>query len=114
MPECRYRNTLALAETPPRHIPAIIVAPQQLRYLFLSPLLWHAAISTASPYSINTGCSFAYDLWANSTPERLPDNVRQIIEASEAVVSVVSLWELITKQPRKNAPLADPVGWWER
>jgi transposase len=39
----------------------MLVAPEQLRYFFLSPILWHAAISAASNFSINAGFSDAYE-----------------------------------------------------
>jgi PIN domain nuclease of toxin-antitoxin system len=53
-------------------------------------------------------------LWANSAPELLSAPARRVIESKQIKVSVVSFWELMLKRTKKDAPLADPVAWWER
>lgn len=51
-------------------------------------------------------------VWAIGRPERLSRRVKTLIEARQAVVSVVSLWELIVKKERKDAPVGHPIKWW--
>ena len=53
-------------------------------------------------------------LWANSAPELLSASARQVIESRQIKVSVVSFLELMLKKTKKEAPLADPVAWWDR
>jgi PIN domain nuclease of toxin-antitoxin system len=53
-------------------------------------------------------------IWANAAPERLSPKARRVIESGRAETSVVSLWELIRKAGRADAPVAAPVAWWGR
>ncbi len=53
-------------------------------------------------------------IWAAGGPERLSTRARELVSEGRAVVSVVSLWELVIKRRRASAPVADPLLWWER
>ncbi len=53
-------------------------------------------------------------VWAVNAPEQLPQRVREILATEEVEVSVVSYWELMLKKGRPNAPVVDPVAWWDR
>jgi PIN domain nuclease of toxin-antitoxin system len=53
-------------------------------------------------------------VWAIGSPEHLSAKIRDIIESGQTVVSAVSLWELIVKSSRKDAPVVRPTEWWER
>jgi PIN domain nuclease of toxin-antitoxin system len=53
-------------------------------------------------------------LWAVSQPHRLHRHVRALLEKNRYLVSVASLWELINKKGRPDAPVKDPSAWWER
>jgi PIN domain nuclease of toxin-antitoxin system len=53
-------------------------------------------------------------IWAVATPHRLSPGVRALIEKQEYAVSVATLWELINKKDKREAPVKDPVAWWER
>src|SRR5688572_29932534 len=53
-------------------------------------------------------------LWANITPEFLSWPARHAIESRQIRVSVVSLWELITKKNRTTTPVRAPLAWWDR
>lgn len=53
-------------------------------------------------------------LWANKAPELLSPAAVDAIESRQIKVSVVSLWELVLKKNRPDAPLRDPLAWWER
>ena len=37
-----------------------------------------------------------------------------VIEKGEVVVSAASLWELIGKKDKADAPVLDPTAWWQR
>jgi PIN domain nuclease of toxin-antitoxin system len=51
-------------------------------------------------------------LWAIAEPHRLAPAIRLLIGQQKHVVSVATLWELINKKPKRDAPVKDPVGWW--
>jgi PIN domain nuclease of toxin-antitoxin system len=53
-------------------------------------------------------------IWANAAPERLSQEARRAIQSGRAETSVVSLWELILKAGRTDAPVAAPADWWRR
>ena len=53
-------------------------------------------------------------VWAVAEPNRLIPGVRSVIENRQYVVSVASLWELLNKKGKRDAPVADPVVWWDR
>ncbi len=53
-------------------------------------------------------------LWANTAPELLSAKAREVIQSRQIQVSVVSFWELLLKKGKKDAPVLDPVRWWER
>ena len=38
----------------------------------------------------------------------------EAIESRQIKVSVVSFWELVLKHTRKDAPVRDPIEWWDR
>ena len=51
-------------------------------------------------------------LWAVAAPHRLRPHVRSLIENHRYAVSVASLWELLNKKEKRDAPVKDPVAWW--
>jgi PIN domain nuclease of toxin-antitoxin system len=53
-------------------------------------------------------------LWAVSEPQRLRKGTRSLIENNQYAVSVASLWELVNKRHRPDAPVLNPIAWWER
>src|SRR5690242_1423731 len=53
-------------------------------------------------------------LWAVATPERLRAEIRARIEERRYAISVATLWELINKKGKREAPVEDPPAWWER
>ncbi len=53
-------------------------------------------------------------LWAVAAPHRLSPGVRMLIEKQQYAASVASLWELINKKGKREAPVKDPAAWWER
>jgi len=53
-------------------------------------------------------------VWASSVPELLSPAARDAIETRQIKVSVVSLWELIAKKNRRDAPVREPLAWWDR
>jgi PIN domain nuclease of toxin-antitoxin system len=53
-------------------------------------------------------------IWAVGAPERLSDRVRKIVSSGQIKVSAASLWEMILKKNKKDAPTPDPVAWWDR
>jgi PIN domain nuclease of toxin-antitoxin system len=53
-------------------------------------------------------------LWAVEQPKRLARPVRSLIGENRYVVSVATLWELINRKQRRDAPVKDPVAWWDR
>ncbi len=53
-------------------------------------------------------------LWAVAAPHRLSAGVRSIIQKQQYAVSVASLWELINKKAKRDAPVKDPAAWWDR
>jgi len=53
-------------------------------------------------------------LWAVSAPQRLSPAVRSLIQKRAYSVSVASLWELINKRDKDDAPVKDPAAWWDR
>jgi PIN domain nuclease of toxin-antitoxin system len=52
-------------------------------------------------------------LWAVADPRRLSDETRRVIAEKRYVVSVASLWELIDKRDKRDAPVRDPASWWD-
>ena len=52
-------------------------------------------------------------VWALSSPETLSARARKLLEESEVIVSVASLWELLLKKDRPDALLTDPLRWWQ-
>jgi PIN domain nuclease of toxin-antitoxin system len=53
-------------------------------------------------------------VWAIDSPEVLSEPARRAVEKGPVYISVVSLWELIVKQKKESALLANPVEWWSR
>ena len=53
-------------------------------------------------------------LWAVATPDRLTAGVRALIDHRQYAASVASLWELINKRGKRDAPVEDPSAWWQR
>ncbi len=53
-------------------------------------------------------------MWGVAAPHRLSPGVRALIEKRQYAVSVASLWELIDKKSKREAPVKDPAAWWER
>jgi len=53
-------------------------------------------------------------LWAVATPHRLAAAIRALIEQRQYAASVASLWELINKKGKRDAPVQDPSAWWQR
>ena len=53
-------------------------------------------------------------LWAIIQPERLASDVRTLIKKSQYALSVATLWELINKKEKRDAPVKDPRSWWEQ
>ena len=51
-------------------------------------------------------------LWAVAAPHRLASGVSSLIENHRYAISVASLWELINKKGKRDAPVKDPAGWW--
>lgn len=53
-------------------------------------------------------------IWAIENPGILPHRVLELICGGEAIVSSVSLWEIIAKRHKPGAPIRNPSSWWER
>jgi PIN domain nuclease of toxin-antitoxin system len=53
-------------------------------------------------------------LWAVIEPDRLAPAIRSLIEDNRYAVSIASLWELINKRGKADAPLKQPAIWWEQ
>ena len=53
-------------------------------------------------------------VWAVAEPHRLAPAVRLLVENQEYAMSVASLWELINKKGKRDAPVKDPAAWWHR
>jgi len=53
-------------------------------------------------------------LWAVAAPHRLASDIRSLIENRRYAASVATLWELINKKGKREAPVKDPAAWWER
>jgi len=53
-------------------------------------------------------------VWAVTKPELLSKVAASVIEKGEIVVSAASLWELIAKKEKADAPINDPTAWWRR
>ena len=53
-------------------------------------------------------------LWAVAAPHRLASAVRSLIADRRYAVSVATLWELINKKAKGDAPVKDPAAWWDR
>jgi PIN domain nuclease of toxin-antitoxin system len=51
-------------------------------------------------------------LWAVAAPHRLKLQVRALVESRRYAASVASLWELLNKKDKPDAPVKDPVAWW--
>jgi PIN domain nuclease of toxin-antitoxin system len=67
-------------------------------------------MGAASVYLLDTHAL----VWGVTAPEQLPAPVREILEAGEIKVSVVSYWELMLKKERQNALVVHPAAWWQR
>jgi PIN domain nuclease of toxin-antitoxin system len=52
-------------------------------------------------------------VWAVAEPERLGPGIRLLIENQQYTLSVASLWELINKTGKPDAPVKDPAAWWQ-
>ena len=52
-------------------------------------------------------------VWAINQPELLSPNVAAIVESGDILVSAASLWELLIKKDRKDAPIKNPNSWWQ-
>jgi PIN domain nuclease of toxin-antitoxin system len=52
-------------------------------------------------------------LWAVSDPDRLSSAVRSLIDEGRYAVSIATLWELINKRERPDAPVRHPSAWWD-
>src|SRR4051794_36622108 len=53
-------------------------------------------------------------LWAVAAPHRLSPGVRALIDKQQYATSVATLWELINKKGKREAPVKDPAVWWDR
>ena len=53
-------------------------------------------------------------IWAVAERSRLGPAVRSLIEHQKYAMSVASLWELINKKTKRDAPVRDPAEWWRR
>jgi len=53
-------------------------------------------------------------IWAVAEPSRLGPAVRSLIENQKYAMSVASLWELLNKKTKRDAPVRDPAAWWRR
>lgn len=53
-------------------------------------------------------------LWAVAAPHRLGADIRSVVENRQYAISVASLWELINKKGKRDAPVKNPAEWWER
>ena len=53
-------------------------------------------------------------IWAVAEPDRLAPDIRLLIESQKYAMSVASLWELINKKGKRDAPVKDPAAWWRR
>jgi PIN domain nuclease of toxin-antitoxin system len=53
-------------------------------------------------------------IWAVAEPSRLAPAVRSLIEHQKYAMSVASLWELLNKKTKRDAPVRDPAEWWRR
>jgi PIN domain nuclease of toxin-antitoxin system len=53
-------------------------------------------------------------LWAVASPERLSLEIRDLIRRRLYAVSVATLWELINKRDKPDAPVRRPGAWWDR
>ena len=53
-------------------------------------------------------------LWAIATPDRLKPATRTLIGHHQYAVSVGTLWELVNKRHKPEAPVKDPSAWWEQ
>jgi PIN domain nuclease of toxin-antitoxin system len=52
--------------------------------------------------------------WALSKPQFLSvDAVKALTDADEVLVSVVNLWEMVLKKNKPDAPIVDPIRWWD-
>ena len=53
-------------------------------------------------------------IWAIAKPELLSKAAATAIKTGEIAVSAASLWELIVKKEKVDAPIKDPNAWWRR
>jgi PIN domain nuclease of toxin-antitoxin system len=53
-------------------------------------------------------------LWAIHKPRLLSKLAASVIEKGELVVSAASLWELLVKKDKADAPVLDPTLWWQQ
>lgn len=53
-------------------------------------------------------------LWAVAEPERLHPATRELIEQNLYAVSTVTLWELVNKRDKPDAPVKNPSAWWQQ
>ena len=52
-------------------------------------------------------------VWALQQPELLSTTAAKVIENGDIIVSAASLWELLTKKEKPNAPIRNPNSWWQ-
>ena len=52
-------------------------------------------------------------VWAVADPRRLNDETRRLISENRYAVSVATLWELMEKRDRREAPVRDVTAWWD-
>ncbi len=53
-------------------------------------------------------------IWAVAMPHRLTAAIRGLIDRRQYAASVASLWELINKRGKRDAPVRDPSACWQR
>ncbi len=52
-------------------------------------------------------------VWAVADPRRLNDETRRIVAENRYAVSVATLWELMDRRDRGDAPVRDVTAWWD-
>ena len=52
-------------------------------------------------------------VWAINQPELLSKNATRIVANGDILVSAASLWELLIKKERTDAPVINPNSWWQ-
>jgi PIN domain nuclease of toxin-antitoxin system len=53
-------------------------------------------------------------VWAVDRPELLSRRATSIIKSEMIGVSAASLWELLVKKDKEDAPVKNPNGWWQQ